>query len=76
MASKCKDKDKDDGVVVAAFSAKWVSWAHTVVAYGEEDPRQIHVPDGQVVLINAASPASRLFQCPDRRHLPALPQDC
>jgi hypothetical protein len=32
MAPKFKDGD-----VVFAFSGKWVSWAHTAAAYGEED---------------------------------------
>lgn len=32
MASKYKDKDA--GVVVS-FNGKWISWSHTVVAYGQ-----------------------------------------
>lgn len=28
-----KYKDKDAGVVVS-FNGQWVSWAHTIVAYG------------------------------------------
>jgi hypothetical protein len=31
MASKYKDKDAG---VVLSFNGKWISWAHTIVAYG------------------------------------------
>jgi hypothetical protein len=30
-----KYKDKESGVALMSFNAKWVSWAHTCVAYSQ-----------------------------------------
>lgn len=32
-----KYKDKETGGVVLSFSAAWISWAHTIVAYSESE---------------------------------------
>ncbi|KAJ2977420.1 hypothetical protein NUW58_g7817 [Xylaria curta] len=35
MSSRYKYKDKDSGVALVSFNAKWISWAHTSAAYSQ-----------------------------------------
>lgn len=47
-------KDKGGGVVLS-FSGSWISWAHTVVAYGKSAK---HGLDGWTKLISLQLPSS------------------
>jgi len=67
MAPKFKDGD-----VVFAFSGKWVSWAHTAVAYGTLTDAESF----KLFWMYANKFWSCFSQCSHRRYFSALPQDC